>query len=94
MTVVGRYCEAGDIVAADVSLPPLQRGDLLALACAGAYCLPMSSSYNMALRPAVVAVHNGTVRLVERRATYADLLALAAADEWPGVAEGETRTWK
>ncbi len=94
VTVVGRYCEAGDIVAADVSLPPLQRGDLLALACAGAYCLPMSSSYNMALRPAVVAVHNGTVRLVERRATYADLLALAAADEWPGVAEGETRTWK
>jgi diaminopimelate decarboxylase len=76
VTVAGRYCESGDVLATDIALPALHGGDLLAVACAGAYCLPMSSSYNMALRPAVVVVHRGRARLVERRATYADLLAL------------------
>jgi diaminopimelate decarboxylase len=75
LTVAGRYCESGDVLATDVALPALEPGDVLAVACAGAYCLPMSSSYNMALRPAVVALDGGRPLLVERRATYADLLA-------------------
>lgn len=76
-TVAGRYCEGGDILASDVPLPALQASDLLALPAAGAYCLPMSSNYNMALRPAVVVLSaDGQVRLVQRRETYADLLRL------------------
>jgi diaminopimelate decarboxylase len=46
------------------------------LPAAGAYCLPMSSNYNGALRPAVVVVDNGSAALVQRRQTLQDLLAL------------------
>ncbi|HZS90909.1 MAG TPA: diaminopimelate decarboxylase [Chloroflexota bacterium] len=74
VTVAGRYCESGDILVRDAALPAMEPGDLLALPAAGAYCLPMSSAYNGALRPAVVVVNDGTARLVQRRATYADLL--------------------
>ncbi|GAC1427844.1 MAG: hypothetical protein NVSMB65_00850 [Chloroflexota bacterium] len=81
VTVAGRYCESGDVLATGVLLPALAAGDILAVACAGAYCLPMSSSYNMALRPAVVTVDGDRARLVERRAAYADLLALDVSRE-------------
>lgn len=73
-TVAGRYCESGDVLVRDTELPVLEPGDLLALPAAGAYCLPMSSAYNAALRPAVVVVRGGTARLVQRRGDYADLL--------------------
>ncbi|MFG2972109.1 diaminopimelate decarboxylase [Streptomyces sp. NPDC048331] len=72
-TVVGRHCEAGDILAADVALPEdIHPGDLLAVPVAGAYHLSMASGYNMVGRPPVVAVHDGTARLLIRRETLAD----------------------
>ncbi|PWK64526.1 diaminopimelate decarboxylase [Streptomyces sp. CG 926] len=72
-TVVGRHCEAGDILAADVELPgDIHPGDLLAVPVAGAYQLSMASGYNMVGRPPVVAVHDGTARLLVRRETLAD----------------------
>ncbi|MFJ6048857.1 diaminopimelate decarboxylase [Streptomyces sp. NPDC092307] len=72
-TVVGRHCEAGDILAADVELPgDTHPGDLLAVPVAGAYQLSMASGYNMVGRPPVVAVHDGTARLLVRRETLAD----------------------
>jgi len=75
VTVAGRYCESGDILARDVALPPLVAGDLLAIPAAGAYCLAMSSAYNGAPRPAVVTVRDGRARLAQRRGTVADTLA-------------------
>ena len=73
-TVVGRYCEAGDVLAADVALPTGTRpGDLLAMACTGAYHHSMASNYNMVGRPPVVAVRDGTARLLVRRETAADM---------------------
>ena len=75
VTVVGRHCEAGDVLAADVVLPAETRpGDLLAVPCTGAYTQSMASNYNMAGRPPVVAVRDGTARLLLRRETAADLL--------------------
>ncbi|MFJ6495071.1 diaminopimelate decarboxylase [Streptomyces virginiae] len=72
-TVVGRHCEAGDILASDVPLPgDLHPGDLLAVPVAGAYQLSMASGYNLVGRPAVVAVHEGTARLLVRRETLED----------------------
>ncbi|MEV7723431.1 diaminopimelate decarboxylase [Streptomyces sp. NPDC087917] len=72
-TVVGRHCEAGDVLAADVELPgDVHPGDLLAVPVAGAYHLSMASGYNMVGRPPVVAVHEGTARLLVRRETLAD----------------------
>ena len=76
VTVVGRHCEAGDILARDVPLSgDLRPGDVLAMPAAGAYQLSMASNYNGVLRPAVVAVHGGLSRVVTRRETEADLLA-------------------
>ncbi|MET3982796.1 diaminopimelate decarboxylase [Streptomyces sp. PvR034] len=72
-TVVGRHCEAGDVLACDVPLPgDLHPGDLLGVPVAGAYQLSMSSGYNLVGRPAVVAVHEGTARLLVRRETLED----------------------
>ncbi|GIS65250.1 MAG: hypothetical protein CM1200mP3_14980 [Chloroflexota bacterium] len=49
----------------------------MAIPSSGAYCLAMSSNYNMNPRPAVVMVGNGQSRLVRKRETYKDLMALA-----------------
>ena len=73
-TVVGRHCEAGDILAADVALPAGTRpGDLLAVACTGAYNHSMASNYNLVGRPPVVAVRDGAARMLVRRETTSDL---------------------
>ncbi|MFD4938533.1 diaminopimelate decarboxylase [Streptomyces virginiae] len=73
-TVVGRHCEAGDVLAADVELPgDIHPGDLLAVPVAGAYQLSMASGYNMVGRPPVIAVHEGTSRVLVRRETLEDL---------------------
>ncbi|MEV7590129.1 diaminopimelate decarboxylase [Streptomyces sp. NPDC089922] len=73
-TVVGRHCEAGDVLAAGAALPgDVRPGDLIAVPVAGAYQLSMASGYNMVGRPAVVAVHDGAVRLLVRRETLEDL---------------------
>ncbi|MER5941148.1 diaminopimelate decarboxylase [Streptomyces sp. NPDC001928] len=74
VTVVGRHCEAGDILAADVELPgDIRPGDLLAIPAAGAYHLSMASGYNMVGRPPVVAVDDGLARLLVRRESLDDI---------------------
>lgn len=73
-TVVGRHCEAGDVLAADVELPAdIRPGDLLGVPAAGAYHLSMASGYNMVGRPPVVAVTGNRARLLVRRETLADI---------------------
>jgi diaminopimelate decarboxylase len=75
--VVGKHCEAGDIVVKDEFLPAdVRPGDLIAVPGTGAYCRSMASNYNQVPRPAVVAVRSGAARLIVRRETEADLLAL------------------
>lgn len=76
VTIAGKYCESGDVLIRDIELPRLNPGDLLAVPAAGAYCIPMASNYNLALKPAVVLVAEGAAKLIRRRETYDDLLAL------------------
>jgi diaminopimelate decarboxylase len=71
--VVGPVCESGDFFAQDRPLPRVQRGEGLAIMCAGAYGFVLSSNYNARLRPAEVLVEGETARLVRARETYADL---------------------
>ncbi|MFL6153256.1 MAG: diaminopimelate decarboxylase [Ornithinibacter sp.] len=79
--VVGRHCESGDIVVLDEYLPAdLEPGDLLAVPGTGAYCRSLSSQYNHTPRPPVVAVRGGHSRVLVRRETIEDLLALDVAD--------------
>jgi diaminopimelate decarboxylase len=75
--VVGKHCESGDVVVRDEFLPgDVARGDLLAVPGTGAYCRSMASQYNHVPRPPVVAVRDGEVRVLVRRETEDDLLAL------------------
>ncbi|KFU78855.1 diaminopimelate decarboxylase [Amycolatopsis lurida] len=75
MTVVGRHCESGDVLADGLSLPDdVHPGDLLAVPCTGAYHHSLASNYNLVGRPPVVGVSRGTATLLVRRETEEDLL--------------------
>jgi diaminopimelate decarboxylase len=76
--VAGKHCESGDVLIDRVELPAPRRGDLLAVPATGAYTLAMSSAYNALPRPAAVLVKDGKARLIRRRETIDDLLALEA----------------
>ena len=77
VTLCGKHCESGDIVVHDVPLPSdLSPGDLVAVPASGAYHRSMASNYNHVPRPPVVAVKDGVARVLVRRETEQDLLAL------------------
>ncbi len=76
VTLAGKYCESGDLLVKDVALPSPEAGDTIAIPSSGAYCLAMSSNYNMSPRPAVLLVKNGRPKLIRKRETYEDLMAL------------------
>jgi diaminopimelate decarboxylase len=77
VTLCGKHCESGDIVVHDVPLPAdLAPGDLVAVPASGAYHRSMASNYNHVPRPPVVAVSGGKARVIVRRETEDDLLAL------------------
>jgi diaminopimelate decarboxylase len=78
VSVAGLHCESGDVLIDDVSLPAPRRGDLVAVPTTGAYALAMSSNYNATPRPAAVLVRDGEARVIRRRETIDDLLALEA----------------
>ncbi len=76
VTIAGKYCESGDILVRDCSLPTPAAGDILAIPVSGAYCIAMSSTYNANPRPEVVLVSNGEARTIRRRETFEDLMRL------------------
>ncbi len=77
VTVVGKHCESGDVIVKDAQVPEdLSVGDVLVTPVTGAYGHSMASNYNKVPRPAVVFVRDGLARVVVRRETVEDLLAL------------------
>jgi diaminopimelate decarboxylase len=74
VTIAGKYCESGDLLASDVLLPPVTSGDLIAIPAAGAYCPSMASNYNLNPRPPMVLVGDGQSRLIRRRESYQDMM--------------------
>ena len=75
MIVVGRHCEAGDVLIPDARLPrDVGPGDLLAVPASGAYHHAMASNYNHFTRPPVIAVRGGRARPLIRRETDEDML--------------------
>ena len=75
--LVGKHCETGDIIIRDIDLPEdIVPGDILAVPATGAYGRSMASNYNHMMKPAVIAVADGSARVILRRETEADLLAL------------------
>ena len=75
--LVGKHCETGDIIIREIDLPEdIVPGDLLAVPATGAYGRSMASNYNHVPRPSVVAVKDGKARVIVRRESIEDLLAL------------------
>ena len=71
--VVGPVCESGDVFCHDRSIPPLERGDRVAILSAGAYGFSMASNYNTRPRPAEVLVSGTRAKVIRKRETVADL---------------------
>ena len=72
-TVEGPICESTDELG-DHPLPPLQRGDLVAIRDAGAYAASQSSAYNGRPRPPQVLLStDGSLVLARRRGSRAAL---------------------
>jgi diaminopimelate decarboxylase len=74
--VVGPICESGDYLAKGRDLPPVKRGDLLAVFTAGAYGFAMSSNYNNRPRVPEVLVDGNSYRIIRKRETLENLVAL------------------
>ncbi len=74
--IVGGVCETCDVLGHDRVLPPLKRGDLLSVFSAGAYGFVMSSQYNSRPRACEILVDGDSYRVIRRRETADDLLAL------------------
>jgi diaminopimelate decarboxylase len=72
--VVGRQCESGDLMAADVRLADPVVGDLIAMPVTGAYAYTMANNYNGAPVPPIVFCADGVATLAVRRQTYEDML--------------------
>jgi len=76
--LVGPVCESGDVVGRDRMLPPLAVGDLVVIRDAGGYGSVMASNYNRRPLPAEVLVDKDKWRVIRRRQTLDDMLALEA----------------
>jgi len=74
--VVGPICESGDYFAKNRQLPQTKHNDLMVIKSAGAYGFTMSSNYNTRGRVAEIAIENGKTRLIRKRETFEDMIAL------------------
>ncbi|EAH4571501.1 diaminopimelate decarboxylase [Campylobacter sp. 2352 PW] len=74
--IVGGVCESGDFLAKDRKLAKTKAGDLIIVKSAGAYGFSMSSNYNTRNRVCELACENGTVRMIRKRESYEDQIAL------------------
>ncbi len=74
VSIVGKFCESGDILVKDAKVPTVVPGDTIVIPVAGAYCLSLASNYNASLKPAVVLVRDGKARIIRRREGYDDLM--------------------
>ncbi len=74
VTIAGKCCESGDLIAKDIKMPKTQAGDIIAVLATGAYNYSMAMNYNRLGKPPVVLVKDGKDRLIVRRETYEDII--------------------
>ncbi|MFC5068582.1 diaminopimelate decarboxylase [Flaviflagellibacter deserti] len=80
--VVGPVCETGDYLALDRSMPPLKRGDLVAVMTAGAYGATQSSTYNTRALVPEVLVRGPEMAVIRPRPPLEDLIGLDRIPTW------------
>lgn len=73
-TIAGPICETGDVLAENRDLPRVEKGDLIAILDAGAYCFSMSSQYNGRPRCAEILVNDGKAEIIREREIFGDLI--------------------
>lgn len=73
VTIAGKCCESGDLIAKDIAMPPASPGDIIAVLATGAYNYSMAMNYNRNGKPPVVLVKDGKARLIVKREDYADV---------------------
>ncbi len=71
--IVGPICESTDFFGKNRMLPPLARGDLMAVCEAGAYGFAMASNYNTRCRPAEILVDGNQYHIIKKRETYEEI---------------------
>ena len=74
VSISGKCCESGDLIAVDVPLPKAETGDILAVLTTGAYHYSMASNYNRNAVPAAVLVKDGKADYIVKRQTYDDIV--------------------
>jgi diaminopimelate decarboxylase len=75
VTIAGRYCESGDVIIENISLPETEPGDIICVFATGAYNYSMSNNYNRVPKSAAILVQNSSSDVIIKRETYEDLTA-------------------
>ncbi len=73
VSIAGKCCESGDLIAVDVALPKANSGDVLAVLTTGAYNYSMASNYNRNFIPPAILVNCGKAEYIIKPQTYEDL---------------------
>ena len=73
VSIAGKCCESGDLIAMNVHLPKAKEGDLLAVLSTGAYNYSMAMNYNRNLIPPCVLVKDGKGEYIIKPQSYQDL---------------------
>ncbi|MBQ3019962.1 MAG: diaminopimelate decarboxylase [Clostridia bacterium] len=74
VSIAGKCCESGDLIAVNVSLPKAETGDVLAVLSTGAYNYSMAMNYNRNMIPPCVLVRDGEAEYIVKPQSYADIV--------------------
>ena len=74
VTIAGKCCESGDLIAVNVNLPKAESGDILAILSTGAYNYSMAMNYNRNFIPPCVLVKDGKAEYIVKKQSYEDLV--------------------
>ena len=74
VSIAGKCCESGDLIAVDVALPKAESGDIMAVLSTGAYNYSMASNYNRNLIPAAILVKDGKAEYIVKHQSYDDII--------------------
>ncbi len=82
VTIAGKCCESGDIIAKDIPLQKAETGDIMAVFSTGAYNYSMASNYNLNAVPPVVLVSGDKADYIVKPQTYSDITRNNTVPEW------------
>ena len=74
VSIAGKCCESGDLIAVNVNLPKAESGDILAILSTGAYNYSMAMNYNRNKIPPCVLVKDGQAEYIVKPQTYEDIV--------------------